>query len=138
MNQPHFILSQALSLDDYNQPLSDQSDHSVCSSSGLIPNAAACSQSEVKGQRFSVRYLGSHPVEEGELVPGECVKVVHASIRKTNSAGNVKVCFNVCCTFYDVCSSVNFLCNVVYARGSTGSNFYVAKCLCMGMERSVI
>jgi hypothetical protein len=81
----------ALSLDDSSQPLSDQSDHSVCSSSSTVPNTAACSQSEVKGQRFSTRYLGNHPVEETELVPGECVKVVHASIRKTNPSGNVKV-----------------------------------------------
>jgi amyloid beta (A4) precursor protein-binding family B protein 2 (Fe65-like) len=77
----------SLSLEDSGHQLSDQSDHSAHSS---VPNVAAHTQSEVKGQRFSARYLGSHPVEESELVPGECVKVVHQSIRRTNASGSTK------------------------------------------------
>ena len=42
---------------------------------------------EVKGHKFPARYLGYHPVEESDLVPGECVKVVHDSIKKINTAG---------------------------------------------------
>ena len=76
-------------MEESGHPLSDQSDHSTVSST--VPNIAAHSQSEVKGHKFSARYLGNHPVDESELVPGECVKVVHNSIRKTNSAGKVKV-----------------------------------------------
>ncbi len=41
---------------------------------------------KVKAQTFSCRYRGYHFVEESELVPGQCVKVVHACINRTSSA----------------------------------------------------
>ena len=82
-----FSFLQSLSVDDSSQPLSDQSDHSTVSST--TPTAHL--KSEVGGHKFSVRYLGSHPVDENDLVPGQCVKVVHHSIRKTRAAGNMKV-----------------------------------------------
>jgi amyloid beta (A4) precursor protein-binding family B protein 2 (Fe65-like) len=75
----------SISVEDSRRPLSDQSDHSANSSSSA-PNTTH-SQSEIK---FPVRYLGSRPVEESELVRGECVKVVHKSIAETYSSGQAK------------------------------------------------
>ena len=65
------------------QSLSEESDLSANSSSV----SSALSPVEVKGHKFPTRYLGYHPVEESDLVPGECVKVVHNSIKKINTAG---------------------------------------------------
>jgi len=40
---------------------------------------------KTKALTFSARYLGSYPVAESELVPGQCVKVVHSCVKKMTS-----------------------------------------------------
>ena len=85
-------------MEEPGRPPSDQSDHSSAASSSsssassaVPPDMVAVSQAEVKAHRFSVLYLGNIPVEEGQLVPGECVRVVHSAIKSANTAGNTKV-----------------------------------------------
>ena len=89
-NCSFYAFFQLFSAEGSSQPLSDQSDYSASSSTNVTPSMHP--KPEVKVQKFSACYFGNHPVEEGELVPGECVKVVHRSIRKTHSTANIKVC----------------------------------------------
>ena len=52
------------------------------STSQLFSDLGAASSATPKCQKFTARYINSLPVQESDLVPGECVKVVHACISK--------------------------------------------------------
>ena len=72
-----------------------------------------------KAHTFSARYLGFLPVAESELVPGQCVKVVHACIKTMAAAhgeqSSVSEKVHVC-----VCVCVHPL---VCRRGQTTTSF---------------
>eukprot|EP00731_Ephydatia_muelleri_P030773 Em0022g287a len=64
----------------YNKPTGEQIRRN--STSQLFSDLGAASSATPKCQKFTARYINSLPVQESDLVPGECVKVVHACISK--------------------------------------------------------
>ena len=65
------------------------------------PPPSQAERQKTKAPTFMARYLGDSPVAESELIPGQCVKVVHSCIkqmteskwkRKSSSHCEEKVC----------------------------------------------
>ena len=111
------------------------------STSQLLSDIAAAAAS--KCQKFTARYINFLLVQESDLVPGECVKVVHACISKLQPSREssaavdkvkvcvcalcVCVCIHVCMHFVCVCVQCVCVCVCVHIQV-----VYVCACVCFG------
>ena len=57
---------------------------------GKSPPPSRAERRKTKAPTFMAHYLGDAPVAESELIPGQCVKVVHSCINKLTTGKESK------------------------------------------------